>query len=109
MAYTLDSCFGTDINKYLPPTTLDWCHQKLWSWGVDPANIQTGDRDGKGVRLHVNAYHALRSIIHAHMQSGVLPVLEESTKPTRGYKAAIARDGALKQVILSNVEYIKNV
>jgi hypothetical protein len=76
---------------------------------VDPADIRTGDRDGKGVRLHINAYHALRFTIHAHMQSRALPVLEESTKPTGGYEAAIARDGALKQVILSNTEYIKNV
>jgi len=43
------------------------------------------------------------------MQSKALPILGESAKPTRGYEAAIARDGPLKQVILSNAEYIKNV
>jgi hypothetical protein len=43
------------------------------------------------------------------MQFKALLILEESFKPIRGYKAAIARDKPLKQVILSNVEYIKNV
>ena len=43
------------------------------------------------------------------MQSKALPILGESTKPIRGYEGAIARNRPLKQVILSNVEYIKNV
>jgi hypothetical protein len=43
------------------------------------------------------------------MQSGELPILEESAKPTGGYEEAIARNGPLKEVILSNAEYIKNV
>ena len=43
------------------------------------------------------------------MQSRALLILGESTKPTRGYEGAIARNRPLKQVILSNVKYIKNV
>jgi len=43
------------------------------------------------------------------MQSKALLILEESSKPTRGYESAIARDRPLKQVILSNAKYIKNV
>jgi hypothetical protein len=78
---TLDSCFGIDINEFLPPITLDWCHQKLISYGMQPTDIRMGDRDGNGTRLYVNAYYALRSAIHAHMQSGELPILEESAKP----------------------------
>jgi hypothetical protein len=43
------------------------------------------------------------------MQFKALLFLREFAKPTRGYKAAIARDKPLKQVILSNAKYIKNV
>ena len=59
--------------------------------------------------MHVNAYYALYFAIYAYMQFKALPILGESTKPTRGYKGAIARNRPLKQVILSNVKYIKNV
>ena len=43
------------------------------------------------------------------MQFKALLILGEFTKPIKGYKGAIARNRPLKQVILSNVEYIKNV
>jgi len=43
------------------------------------------------------------------MQSKALLILGEFAKPTRGYEAAIARDKPFKQVILSNVKYIKNI
>jgi hypothetical protein len=43
------------------------------------------------------------------MHSGELPILEESPVPHGGYEEAIARNGALKQVVLSNAEYIKSV
>ena len=68
-----------------------------------------GDANGNGDRLHVEAYHALRYAIHAHIASGQLPILGESVKPTGGYETAIARNGVLKQVILANAEYVKNV
>jgi len=51
----------------------------------------------------------LRFAIYTYMQSKALLILEESSKPTKGYKSAIARDKPLKQVILSNAEYIKNI
>ena len=76
---------------------------------MNPADIRTGDTDGNGIRLYVNAYYALRFAIYTHMQFKVLLILEESSKLTGGYESAIARDGPLKQVILSNAEYIKNV
>jgi hypothetical protein len=43
------------------------------------------------------------------MQFRALLILGESAKPTKGYEAAIARDKPLKQVILLNAKYIKNV
>jgi hypothetical protein len=68
-----------------------------------------GDANGNGDRLHVEAYYGLRCAIHAHMASGQLPILGESERPTSGYETAITRDGVLKQVILANIEYVKNV
>jgi len=67
------------------------------------------DTDVFGNPLHVKAYHRLRHDIYAHIQSGLLPILGESPVPRGGYEGAIARDGVLKQVILSNSEYVKNV
>jgi hypothetical protein len=72
-------------------------------------DIRMGDANGNGDRLHVEAYHVLRCVIHAHIASGQLPILGESERPTSGYKTAIARDRVLKQVILANMEYVKNV
>jgi len=59
--------------------------------------------------LHINAYYTLQSAIYAYMQFRALLILRESAKLTRRYEAAIARDRPLKQVILSNAEYIKNI
>jgi hypothetical protein len=72
-------------------------------------DIRMGDANGNGNRLHVKAYHALQYIIHAHIASGQLPILGESIKPTRGYETAITWNRVLKQVILANIEYVKNV
>jgi len=43
------------------------------------------------------------------MQSKALLILGEFTKPIKGYKGAIARNKPLKQVILLNAKYIKNI
>jgi hypothetical protein len=99
----------TDINEYLPKETLEWCHWKLLSYGVNMADIRMGDANGSGDRLHVEAYHMLRHAIHAHMASGQFPILGESHKPTGGYEGAIARDGVLKQVIMANAAYVQHV
>ena len=73
------------------------------------ADIRTRDINGNRIKLHINAYYALRFAIYTYMQFRALLILEESFKPTRGYKSAIARDKPFKQVILSNAEYIKNI
>jgi hypothetical protein len=62
-----------------------------------------------GDKLHIKVYYTLRYAIYVYMVSGQLPRLGESEKPTRGYKTAIARNSVLKQVIITNIEYIQNV
>jgi hypothetical protein len=98
-----------DINEFLPRETLEWCHWKLMSYGVNMADIRMGDADGNGDRLHIQAYHQLRYAVRAHIASGQLPILGESEKPTGGYDTAIARNGVLKQVVLTNAEYVSNI
>ena len=59
--------------------------------------------------MHINAYYILCFAIYAYIKFKALLILKESFKLTRGYKAAIARDKPFKQVILSNIKYIKNI
>jgi hypothetical protein len=43
------------------------------------------------------------------MHSRKLLILKELPVPYRGYKKAIAQNGALKQIILLNAKYIKSI
>jgi hypothetical protein len=48
----------------------------------------------------------LRYAIHAYIALNYLLILREFYKPTSGYKGAIARNGVLKQVIITNAIYV---
>jgi len=99
----------SDIDEYLPPITLEWCQQQMTLFNIDLSDLQTGELDDSGNRLHVKAYHYLHHAIKAHIESRELPILCESTIPRGGYDAVMSRNGALSNVIRENYAFVQNV
>ena len=85
-----------DIDEYLPPDTLAWCHQTLQDANIDLNQLLTlheaptqGPRalqEGDDRPVHYVAYLHLREMAREHIRRGnTRPGLRESSKPTGNY------------------------
>ena len=92
----------TDIDGFLPPTTLDWIKTQLLRHGINQPDANRFALLDDGSRLHVHAYIQLRNITRRHHNAHALRILTESAKPRGGYDWIERRDGYLAGLIREN-------
>lgn len=97
------------MNEYLPAETIQWCHAKVLTLGVDLKKLEQADANSFGERTHVAVYLALREALRVHMLSGDLPHLQESVVPRGGYEATMERGGMLSRIVTLNSEWVEFV
>ncbi len=73
-----------DLNEYLPPITMQWCHNTLQA-GQFLLPITAGAANDEGDRTHYQAYEYLRKAVQHHVMHKQLPHLQLSNKPTGAY------------------------
>ncbi|KAJ5612056.1 hypothetical protein N7510_005250 [Penicillium lagena] len=71
-----------DADEYLPAETLQWCRTQLYQLGFDP--LQPPARESYA-QPYTHVYLELRQLVTNHIESGALPILVVSARPTGGY------------------------
>lgn len=81
-----------EIDEYLAPITVDWCHSTLAHLGFPGGVVNGRDVDATGSKLHLQAYLLLRDAIVEHVLRGNQPHLNETVKPyhARDWRPAAA-------------------
>lgn len=72
-----------DIDEYLPPDTLNWCHTRLLEMGFHPKCPPTIDPAERFTPFHT-VYLQFRDVISAHLTNNADPVLALSEPPQLG-------------------------
>ncbi|KAL8799619.1 MAG: hypothetical protein Q9182_005750 [Xanthomendoza sp. 2 TL-2023] len=86
-----------DLNEYLPPTTLNWCHEQIRLLGEDPFTLSSFDLTAEGLRRYKIVYYQLELLVEAHMTSGSPPRLSETLIPhARNWKPGAATQAAFE-------------
>lgn len=75
------SDLAIDLNEYLPPDTLQFCHDVLQQHNMDLRTVNSKDALSDGNKVHRLAYLYLREGLRGHVASGRQPILMESPKP----------------------------
>lgn len=74
------------MEEYLPPTTKNWCAEKIKGMGY-PAGFLIGDEaNDNGERSHPEVYKDLRQMLREHISSRQEPFLQECEKPTGAWQ-----------------------
>ncbi|EEH44980.2 uncharacterized protein PADG_08629 [Paracoccidioides brasiliensis Pb18] len=71
-----------DINEYLPLETKNWCQNQISKLGFSSGRVTAAAVNKQGERLHKIIYLQLRKLVHDHIRSQQVPILQESEKPT---------------------------
>ncbi|KGY14487.1 hypothetical protein PABG_12650 [Paracoccidioides brasiliensis Pb03] len=71
-----------DINEYLPLETKNWCQNQISQLGLSSGRVTAAAVNKQGERLHKIIYLQLRKLVHDHIRSQQVPILQESEKPT---------------------------
>ena len=81
-----------DLDGYLTPATLQFCHEKIRAMGYDPDTLNASDVDEDGSAQHNRIYSTLREHLSQHMlwTNNLHPTLEIPERP-RGAHGWIAR------------------
>jgi hypothetical protein len=93
------------MDEYLPEETLQWCHCQLQNVGYDLSTLDGTETELDGSRRHRNTYMQLRLLVHAHIRSGMQPILLETPPPrNKAYEYYQEQNGALARLFQENRE-----
>lgn len=83
--YLAADVLALDIDEYLPNATMEWCRLKLVDIGFNQGRVSpTTFVQGSQKREHELAYVKLRREVQIHIDSGLIPDLEETLAPYGG-------------------------
>ena len=75
-----------DVDEYLPPATLEFCHTKMREAGFHPNTLSASAVQPDGTPTHIALYRLLLREVRSHFTAGnVNPVLGTTERPRGGH------------------------